>query len=472
MQDKALMMTEFDKWLIWFIVAIGSFLSTLSSSIVNVALPILSIEFAAPISQMQWIVTAYLLCICSTLPLFGWVGDKMQRSKLTALGFLMLALGSTMCSLAAQVSTLIAARVVQALGASMLMSNSYAIITNTFAVHQRARTLGMLGSAVALGSISGVGIGGFLIAQFNWPSIFLMNIPFSLLGCIMALLKIPRQEQAGSNNKIDIMGVTLFALFINAFIMAISSISDKSYSLIFTVLVFVASLVCLSLFLYHERKTTQPLVNLNMFKNSAFTSGNLAAFASFVAMWMPVLLLPYYMFHNMNISTQNIGFIMGLFPVFMLVSAPMSGYLSDRSGKPLMFSLIGIVLIALSLVMLVVAIDINSVVLLGAANAFMGFGNGMFQAPNNASTLSTIETKLHGVAGSITALVRNLGMIIGAAISIAVAEFATAQYLSRMPNNSEAAFVFGLKADIYVGIVAALCCFYFTWRKQGYMHNK
>lgn len=461
-------MTTFDRWFTWFVAALGTFSATLDASIVNVALPVLSKEFQAPLDTIQWVVSAYLLSTCASLPLFGWLGDRMQQSKLTAIGFLVRMIGAWLCAIAPDINLLILARIISALGASILMAISYSTVIGVFPPHQRAQSLGMIGSAVGLGSISGASIGGVLLSAFSWHAIFYISIPISLLGMVLAYYKIPlRPITAGKT--VDFPGIILFAVFIVTLILGIGTFSKPVFNLWLCSGYLITALLSFIGFIKQEHRHSNPLIDLRIYEISAFTNGNIAGFMSFVAQFMTTLLVPYFLYNIMELSPGAIGMILTLWPIGMLTAAPLGGYLSDRTGKPLYFSLLGIALILLALIALIITVQLRSLTMMCIVNAMFGFGNGMFQAPNNASTMSAIPDRFHGVAGSLAALVRNLGMIIGTTLSVTVSETARKYYLAHLGTDSAAAFVFSLQASAAIGIIAAIICAYYTWQKKQVM---
>lgn len=458
-----------NKWLVWAATAVGSFISTLGSSIVNIALPIIATEFSSSLLEIQWIITAYLLCISSLLPFWGWLGDRVPRYYLFLAGYVIIFVSACLCGLAPNLNFLIIARILQAFGASMLMANGFAIITGVFEQNERAQALGSLGSMVALGVISGTSIGGFLVAEWGWSSIFFVNIPFAIIGLGLTWWYMPRTK-AISSKKIDIRGTVLFALTISAFTFSISQYGKEGWPNYILAGIMLVSILSFYFFNKHERKIEHPLIDLQMFANKAFSNGNKAGFCSFVVSTPIGILLPFYLYGILQVETSNIGFIMAVFPVAMLVAAPISGYFSDRVKNPLYIGIGGLILSLVGVVVMLFAIDIASIKLILVANFLLGAGNGMFQSPNNASTLSNLPKKSHGVAGSIIALVRNLGMIIGTALAIQTSSIGAEMYISMVSTaDKDQAFVVGFLATLFLSLIFAILALIFTYNKQSNM---
>ncbi|MDR3349593.1 MAG: MFS transporter, partial [Acidaminococcales bacterium] len=211
----------FRRWIIFGTASTGIFMAMLCATSVNVALPIIEREFSASLANIQWVVTAYLLTISSVLPVFGWLGDMLQRKRVIAAGFFLFGLGGFLCSQSTSLNQLIFSRIVQGIGASMESANSYAALTAVFPVNQRGKVFGMLGTIVALGSISGPSVGGFLLEYFNWHSIFYVTLPFSLLGALLALVYMPGAQPRKAGG-FDLVGALSLICAIAAFILALS----------------------------------------------------------------------------------------------------------------------------------------------------------------------------------------------------------------------------------------------------------
>ncbi|MEN6328173.1 MAG: MFS transporter, partial [Syntrophomonas sp.] len=214
------------RWYVLGTVSIGTFMSTLDSSIVNVALPTMSGQLHSELSTLQWAVTAYLLTISSLLPVFGRTADLLGRRKVYSLGFLIFTLGSILCGSAQNIWFLVGTRVLQAVGASMLMANSAAIITAIFPFQERGKALGLTGTVVALGSMTGPALGGILIGLTGWRSIFYINLPIGIIGYMAALSILPKDEPRKEKEKFDFIGASLFSAGMISVLFAINNGED------------------------------------------------------------------------------------------------------------------------------------------------------------------------------------------------------------------------------------------------------
>ncbi len=452
MQER-LQSLKYYKWLIFCVVSTGTFMATMTASIVNVGLPPITAALHTDIPTAQWVVTGYLLVITSLLPLMGRLGDVRGRRKVYGYGFIGFTAGSLLCGVAGSIGMLIAFRVLQAIGAAALMANAMAIVTGNFPQSERGKVLGMIGTMVALGSLSGPGLGGLLVEAFNWHAIFFVNIPIGVLGYVGVQLVLP-VDQGLQQERIDYLGAALFAAGMVSFLLALSYGTEWGWLSANTLACIGFALVTFILFIWYEKRIEYPMLELSIFRNWAFTAGNLAGVLSFMAMFSSTLLVPYFLHDVLAFAPAKTGLIMSAFPLVMAIVAPLSGTLSDKLG-PLALTTSGLGLMALGLV-LTAKLDANSSLwLIMASQALMGLGNGMFQSPNNNSVMSAVEPRQLGVAGGINALARNFGMVCGTAVAVSILEYHRAASLSGISQPTQgqqiAAFMDGYQAALLVG---------------------
>lgn len=452
MQEK-LQELSYYKWLIFLVVSIGIFMSTLTGSIVSVGLPPITTALHTDILTAQWVVTAYLLAITSLLPLMGRFGDVVGRRKMYGYGFVGFMAGSLLCGVANSIGMLIGFRVLQAMGAAALMANGMAIVTKSFSPSERGKALGMIGAMVAIGSLSGPGLGGVLIEAFDWSAIFFANIPIGLMGYVGVRMILPIDKEL-QQVKIDYQGAILFAVGMISFLLALSYGTKWGWFSVTTLGCTVFALVTLSLFIRHEKRVEHPMVELTIFRNWEFSSGNIAGILSFMAMFISTLLVPYYLHDVMAFAPAKTGMILSAFPLVMAIVAPLSGILSDKFGS-VALTTSGLSLMALGLIFTAKLSVDSSLWLIIGSQALMGLGNGMFQSPNNNSVMSAVEPKHLGVAGGINALSRNFGMVSGTAIAVSILEYRRSVSLSALsqptPMQQLAAFMDGYQAALFVG---------------------
>ena len=403
------------RWTILIIVLMSTFMSTLDSSIVNVALPKMATALNVTTSSIQLVVTSYLIVIAGTVLIFGKLGDMVGKSKMFKFGVGLFTLGSLLCGLTSSFPILIIARVVQAIGAAGTMANNQGIITEIFPKNERGKALGFLGTSVALGALVGPGLGGIIVGAASWEFIFLINVPIGIIALFYSHKLLPKDHKT-VQGKLDTIGAILFMLTIVPLFMAL----DEGLSLGFTdpiiLLGFVIAIISFIAFILVEKKKENPLLQLQIFSNKLFSLSIFCAFVTFIAIFCNNIILPFYLQDVMNYTPQYTGLILMVYPLLLTVVAPISGDLSDKIGSEVL-TFIGLVLISLGLISMS-TLNVDSTLLsMIIFIAIMSIGMGLFQSPNNSLIMSTVSRDKLGVAGSVNALVRNLGMVCGIALA-------------------------------------------------------
>lgn len=404
-------------WLILATVFVGTFMSTLDSSIANVALPTISDQLNITIHSVQWVITSYLLTICAMLPIMGKLSDKWGKGRVYNFGFIIFTVGSALCGLSGTLPSLIGARVVQALGASCLMSCSQGIVAETFAVNGRGKALGIIGVAVSLGSLTGPGVGGLLLDRMDWTSIFWVNVPIGILATFAGFFFLPKDRLEKKKAPFDYMGSILFIAGMVALLYSISNGEDFGWTSPVIIIGLVASIAVLVLFYTLEHKTAHPMLDFQLYEIRAFRLGTIASFLSFVAQFVMNIMMPFYLQNVLHFRPDITGYAMMLLPLTMAVAAPFSGWLSDKIGYRILTTG-GLAINALAFGLLNTLDQHAGFGIIALHLCLFGIGGGMFQSPNNSSVMGAVPKPKLGSAGSINALVRNLGMVIGASLSV------------------------------------------------------
>ena len=405
----------------WFsLAAVGlfTFMSTLDGSIVNIALPVISEDLGVAMNLSEWIVSIYLMAICVFLLFFGKVGDSIGKIKVFKIGTIVFIIGSFLCGIPGSLPLLLVSRVVQAIGASMTMATSSGIITEIFPLEERGRALGLIGSFVSLGAIAGPGIGGVILSHFNWSYIFWINVPVGIVTLLFGWYFLPKKE-IKTGEKIDFVGFILFAIFIMLFFGGVFLGQEIGFNHVAIWIMISVSLISLVIFYRYEMKHEKPLVQFSLFKNKVFTVSLLTAIMIFTTNFFANVVNPFYLQNVLGLEANIAGMLMMVFPLVMVVGAPLSGYLTDKKG-PHLITLIGLVLLTLGQIGYLVLGENSQVPLFIIIMSLVGAGNAMFQAPNNTIIMSSVSKEEYGVAGSLNALARNFGMVVGISISTTI----------------------------------------------------
>ncbi len=430
------------KYIILFTVCLSTFMSTIDSSIVNISLPVMAKELKVDISSIQWVVSSYLMTITAFLLIWGKLSDVYSRKKLFIGGFMVFTVGSLLCALSRNLEMLVMGRVVQALGASITMALVQGIVTLVFPGNERGKALGVISTAVAMGSLTGPSVGGVLVHLWGWQSIFSINLPIGILGIVMAFKFLPETfenqllgasqgvtravETSIQRTSFDYLGSSIFIGMILLLFMALLGYQDGVVSAMpMWIMLAFASALFIG-FIKREKNCKNPMLNLEIFNIGEFSSGVMAAYISFLALFAYMLLMPFYLQSVQGYDILKAGLLMSLYPMALALFAPIFGRLSDRiSYKPLTVG--GLTLNGFALTWLAFSKEGQSIWTLGLMILLLGTGSAMFQSPNTNSIMGAVPRTFVGIAGSINAFFRNFGMVTGTTLAVLLFGFATRQ---------------------------------------------
>ena len=286
------------KWLICALVITGNFLAMLDASSVNLALYPIACDLGIELSQVQWVVIAYMLVLTVFLPFFGKLGDILPKNKVYTAGFLIFAIGAFLNSTANSFCLLVIYRCFEALGASIMLANGQAIIATLFKGSDRGQALGINGSLIAIGGMTGPAVGGLLINSFGWHAIFLPAVPLALLGAVYSYKILPSYTPKDKSFKFDYKGFFYFSIGLFALLLAISQGHNWGWKSVNIIILGVITLIFGGLFYLRDRRINYPLINFKMFKIKTFTFGNIAVMTSYIAMFTNGVLLPFFFTGN------------------------------------------------------------------------------------------------------------------------------------------------------------------------------
>lgn len=403
-----------NKWLVFVIVAAGVFMSTLDSSIVNIALPTIMADLQVPLTVVEWVPMIYLLTVSSLLLTCGRLSDIRGRREIYCSGFVVFSIGSLLCAIAAGPLLLIASRALQGIGAAMLMACSPALVVDAFPEAERGRALGIVGMVVATGLTTGPALGGVILEHFSWRVIFFINVPIGIGVTAAALPILKGMPQRLLNEPLDWIGALLLAVSFSAFIAGLSHIHDwgpTSIPFCVTVALFVASTAAL---IRVESRCPHPIINPSLLRIRLFVMSVAAAAILFMGLFFITFLMPFYMVNPLGFSMNRVGATMMIPFVFQFFVAPISGTLSDRMGSKVLCT-VGMALLAGALLLLSHLTAKATVLDIAWRLALTGIGVAVFISPNSAAAMSAVPARYRGIASGSVATARNLGMVIGVA---------------------------------------------------------
>jgi len=397
----------------------GTFMSTLDSSIVNIALPTIRRELGAG-DSVEWIILCYLLTTTSTLLIMGKLSDWVGRRQLYITGFCVFVLGSLLCGLAWNLWSLVSFRVLQGLGASMIYAIGPAIISDAFTPNERGKALGLMGSIVAAGSSAGPVIGGLLLGKFGWTSIFFVNVPIGLIAIWRAWTILPASPKV-AEQRFDLVGAGLFLIGVTTLLTGLDFGPEPRYGWDNPLVIGLLSVgaVLLFLFLLWEMRVSEPMLRLSLFRIRPYTSAILAAFCGFVASGANLFVIPFFLQQLLGFPPETAGLVLLAGPLTLSVVAPLGGYLSDKISTRWLSSA-GLLITAcgyFAFSFLDSSWDWKDVIW---RSSLVSLGFGLFQSPNSSSALNAAPLEQRGIASSMIAFMRNLGFVVGIALAAAV----------------------------------------------------
>ena len=337
-----------------------------------------------------------------------------------------------------------------------MMSLSQGIITATFPPKERGRALGFNGAMVSIGNLTGPAVGGLLVSRFGWQSIFYINIPIGIVGFSLTLALIPEIHKKSRLHEFDLKGALLFCITVIVMFGSLLLLQENVISSQIFVPVFVLSVILLMLFVYLQRRTKNPFMELSIFHNKVFSLGIVSAFLSFVSIFTTVLFMPFFLYHVIDLPPLYAGLVYAAYPITSVIVAPISGFLSDRiSTKPL--TVTGMSLCTISLISMSFLNKSSPIFLIGVLLSLLGAGMAMFQSPNTSTVMGSVEKNRLGVAGGLQALARNLGMVTGSSVSLVIFSFLTKTNMNSMSGTSFDAglFIKGFSAVLIFGGVSS-----------------
>nr|WP_040535636.1 MFS transporter [Schleiferilactobacillus shenzhenensis] len=407
-------MEQRSRWIMLFATSMVSFMSTLDASVVNIAIPHISRELGVPMNQAEWVVSVYLVAICALLIFFGRLADQIGRIPVFQTGTLVFVAGSLACGLSGSLPLLLGARLFQALGAAMVMSANFGIITEAFPMNEHGRALGLNSTFVQIGNIAGPGIGGLILAVASWHWIFFINVPIGIIAFFVGYRIYPHDPVNWSAIQVDWPGYGTFALTIVSFFIAIYWGQAAGFTHPGVLVLFALAAALLVAFIVIERRVASPLIALGIFRSPGFTLGIISAMLVYMVGYFNNVIMPFYLQETLALSSATAGVILMAVPLLNMVSAPTGGIISDHIGaEKVSFYALFIFFIPLGLFLWASPTTPLGWLIVGLA--MFGVANGAFQ--NNPMIMGGAGPEYQGIAGAMAALGRNIGMALGLSLA-------------------------------------------------------
>ena len=448
------------EWMILFTVMIASFLGRLDGTVVNLALPKMISDFGITVSQASWISTAYIIANAIFVPIFGKLGDLIGRKPLYLFGIIGFIISSIFAGLSANLSQMIIFRIIQAITVSIDYPLALSIIAYTFDDKQkRAQAMGLWSAVFGVAAVFGPLLGGPLIDNFSWRSVFYINVPIGIIGALMAwkYIEEPVQKIRGIKN-FDIWGSLLLGLSLGTLVLVLDQGQTWGWFSTQSVLSYVITIVSMITFILVEQRQKEPVVDLKFFKIPAFSVSLIVSFITFMGFIGGIFLLPIFVQGYLGYSVTKTGYLFLPMAAGMMIAAQFGARASVKY-QPKYVVFLGLAW-ASFILYLFSGIDLtwgfgHFAILLFA----FALGLGLTFSPITNASISTVPLHEVGVASSILALVRNIAGAFGVAIfatiltNSATAGIVNIQHYSVInsydPNVlKQAAYLMAIKANL------------------------
>ena len=459
------------KWPVFLVVTTGVFLSTMDSSMVNVALPSIMRAFSSELVQVQWVVLVYLLTITVTLLFWGITADYIGKDFLYLAGITVFCAGSVGCSQAASLGWLIMFRLAEGTGAAMMMSAGPAIIRDVFPRDDIGKALGLVGIATSIGLMSGPLTSGLLLKLFSWRAVFLVNVPVCVLLLFLGrrVLKKPGViSEPTKSAMFDWKGAFFWMMLISSLILYAHFL--PSFSVVGKLLGFLLIVVFGVLFVWAERTRKSTILPLHLFGKKYYHIGLITSALSFAVLFVVLILMPFYLDYIKDIRADMIGAVMMSVPLTLFIVSPTAGYLYDRFGSRYLTT--GGLLCSFAALLLLCTIDGDSSLFgIGWRLALLGMGQSMFLSPNTASLLTRIKDADASITSGLLATARNLGMLVGSAFAGIVFAawfdwFGDGMKLSSYAPTQASVFMSALHATFFCAAFFSLGAAVISWQRE------
>jgi EmrB/QacA subfamily drug resistance transporter len=399
-------------------IILGSFMSILDITIVNVALPTFGRVFESSLQSLQWIITGYMLASAAVIPVAGWLSDRFGSKRVYLVALVLFTAGSVLCAVATTAPMLIVFRILQGLGGGMLMPVGMSMLYRVAPPDKRGAVMGIFGIPMLLGPALGPVISGWLLEFASWPWIFLINVPVGVVAVAIGLRSLPSFAAERSNARLDTVGMVLGPVAFASLTYGISESTEAGWTGRSTVTGVTVGLIALAAFIGRELTTRQPLLDLRVFRSRDFSLAIMTQWLMIAGMFGTFFLIPVFLQQIGGYSPFQTGLISLPNALVAACTMPLGGRLFDRFGaRPPVLIGVGIVVVSFWMLTGISAETTAFDLLLPLA--VMGAGMGMAMMPLGTHVLSSAPRDLVSRVTSLTGACQNV------VSSLAIASFAT-----------------------------------------------
>jgi len=397
------------------VVVLGAIMAMLDITVVNVALDRLIIEFDTTLATMQWVATGYTLALATVIPVSGWAADRFGTKRVYLTAVFLFMVGSALAGTAWSAESLILFRVLQGLGGGMLLPLSMTILTKAAGPGRIGRVMSVLGIAMQLGPVVGPALGGLLVDDVSWRAIFYLNVPIGILTLVLGARILPTEEPSPTA-KLDVLGLLLLSPGLAALIYGLAQVpSREGFTHPEVALPASTGAVLLTAFLWHAMRTRHALIDLELFRDRAFSIATATMALFIIAFFGTMLLFPLYFQQVRDESALNAGLLVAPQGIGVMIMMPIAGRLVDRGHAARLVPL-GIVLISTAMAVFTQLTESTPYWTIGAALFVSGLGMSMVGMPNMSIALKTLRRQDVARASTSLSIIQQVATSIGTAM--------------------------------------------------------
>jgi EmrB/QacA subfamily drug resistance transporter len=415
------------------VVVLGTFMSILDTTIVNVAIETLSRDFNTSLATIQWVSTGYMLALATVIPLTGWAADRFGTKRLYMISIGLFLVGSALSGMAWSAESLIGFRILQGLGGGMIMPAGMTILSQAAGPQRMGRVMGIVGVPMLMAPIFGPILGGWLVDDVSWRWIFYVNIPIGAIALVAATKLLPR-DQPAAHERLDWLGLLMLSPGLAAFVYGLAKISSSGgIGATEAWLPMVVGAALIGTFIYHAARHAWPLIDVKLFKNRTMSAASTTTFAFAAAMFGAMFMLPLYYQVVRGQSALHAGLLLAPQGLGAAIMMPIAGKRTDDVGAGKIV-LGGLAFLFLGMLGFTQVGADTSYWFLGTCQLFMGFGMGASMMPAMSAAYQTLQRNQLARATTALNIIQRVGGSIGTAL---LAVVLTHQLTSRLPSNAE-----------------------------------
>lgn len=403
-----------DTMVVASVVLLGAIMSILDTTIINVAIDRLAIDFDASLTTIQWVVTGYTLALAAVIPLTGWAADRFGTKRIYLWSLALFMAGSILCAFAWSAESLIGFRVLQGIGGGMIMPAVMTIMTKKAGPNRMGRVMGILGVPMLVAPILGPILGGWLVDDVSWRWIFLINVPIGIVAIILALIVLERDEPQPAH-KLDWLGMALLSPGLTALIFGLAESSEGGFGAVESWLPIVAGAALITGFFWHSWRSDAPLIDIKTFTHTraGAAAGTFMLFA--IAFFGALLLIPLYYQSVRGATALQSGLLLAPQGLGAMITMPLAGRLTDRYG-PNRLPACGIPLLVVGIAPFAFVTATTSYVVLCGFGFVLGLGMGLSMMPTMTAAMQAVPPSAIARTSTAMNIIRQSGASIGTAI--------------------------------------------------------